>query len=380
MFSAFSETLRRIALDSPWLFPLCFGLTGACIGSFLNVAIYRLPRGLSLSDPPRSFCPQCGRTIRWYHNIPLCSWFLLRGRCAGCGGRISFRYWMVEAVTALLFGAAAWLFSSESLLAQAFICAWLALALTIFCIDLETMVVLPGLSAAAAVCGMGAVVLSPWLIDPDCMRTADAAPLSLLGAGVGYALLRLTALGGRLLFGSKRLPLEPDSAWSLAQADEGEDIILHLPNADLRWSELFIEERNRLVMDGASLFLSGRERARGRLVFTQSAIESEQGEVFQLDRIERAEGTCSSVTMKCEAMGSGDAWISLSIGALCGWQGALFALAAGAVIGLAAAAAAGIRKGEPMPFGPCMLSAAVLWLFFGHQWWTLYLDWLEGFS
>ena len=75
---------------------------GACIGSFLNVVIYRLPRGQSIVFPARSFCPKCGRTIRAHDNIPLVSWLVLRGRCRDCKAPISPRYLIVEAVTAAM--------------------------------------------------------------------------------------------------------------------------------------------------------------------------------------------------------------------------------------------------------------------------------------
>lgn len=85
----------------PWLFTLWAFLLGLIVGSFLNVCIYRLPRGQSVVVP-RSYCPGCGRFIRWYDNVPLLSYLWLKGRCRACRKRISFRYPLVEAVTALL--------------------------------------------------------------------------------------------------------------------------------------------------------------------------------------------------------------------------------------------------------------------------------------
>ncbi|RIK68584.1 MAG: hypothetical protein DCC65_03040 [Planctomycetota bacterium] len=79
------------------------GLLGAAVGSFLNVVIYRLPRGMGVHEPRRSFCPACGVTIKGYHNIPLLSWLWLGGRCHNCGIPISCRYPLVEAATALVF-------------------------------------------------------------------------------------------------------------------------------------------------------------------------------------------------------------------------------------------------------------------------------------
>lgn len=75
---------------------------GAIIGSFLNVCIYRIPMELSVSRP-RSHCFSCGKTIPWYHNIPVLTWFILRGKCSNCKAPISFRYPAIEALTAILF-------------------------------------------------------------------------------------------------------------------------------------------------------------------------------------------------------------------------------------------------------------------------------------
>ena len=84
------------------------GLLGTIIGSFLNVVVWRLPRGESLSHPG-SACPKCGHAIRWYDNIPVVSWLLLRAKCRDCGEPISSRYPAVEAATGLFFaGVAFW--------------------------------------------------------------------------------------------------------------------------------------------------------------------------------------------------------------------------------------------------------------------------------
>lgn len=81
------------------LFSFIFGL---CIGSFLNVCIYRLPKDKSIANPP-SFCPKCNTPINWYDNIPLLSYLMLRGQCRQCKDKISLRYPLVELITGLIF-------------------------------------------------------------------------------------------------------------------------------------------------------------------------------------------------------------------------------------------------------------------------------------
>ncbi|MCE9588940.1 MAG: prepilin peptidase [Planctomycetes bacterium] len=89
----------------PWL--IFISLYGACVGSFLNVVIYRLPEGKSLAYPPSS-CPKCGTRLAWYDNVPVLGWLWLLGKCRYCRNPISIQYPIIEAVTAALFGATFW--------------------------------------------------------------------------------------------------------------------------------------------------------------------------------------------------------------------------------------------------------------------------------
>jgi len=93
-----------------WFYLVGCGLIGACIGSFLNVVIYRVPAGLSIVSPA-SRCPRCEHPIRGFDNVPILSWILLRAKCRDCQAPISARYPSIELVTALLFGliGAVWL-------------------------------------------------------------------------------------------------------------------------------------------------------------------------------------------------------------------------------------------------------------------------------
>jgi leader peptidase (prepilin peptidase) / N-methyltransferase len=89
-------------VHSDWLLAAGFFCFGLIFGSFLNVCIYRLPRGLSVVSP-RSACPECHTPIAAYDNIPVLSWLILRARCRRCGARITPRYAVVELICGLLF-------------------------------------------------------------------------------------------------------------------------------------------------------------------------------------------------------------------------------------------------------------------------------------
>ncbi|QIK83579.1 A24 family peptidase [Sanguibacter sp. HDW7] len=110
-------------------------LLGLAIGSFLNVVIWRVPRGESVVSPP-SACPRCGHAIRAGDNVPVLSWILLRARCRDCGEPISVRYPVVEAATGVLFVLVLARFGVTVELAAFLLVAGVALALTL--IDLDT--------------------------------------------------------------------------------------------------------------------------------------------------------------------------------------------------------------------------------------------------
>src|SRR3712207_6512907 len=112
---------------------LC-AVAGLAVGSFLNVVVWRVPRGESVVRPP-SACPTCGHPVRPRDNVPVLSWLLLRGRCRDCGTRIAGRYPAVELATAALFALVAWHVEPWAVPAFAYLAA-IAVALAL--IDLET--------------------------------------------------------------------------------------------------------------------------------------------------------------------------------------------------------------------------------------------------
>lgn len=150
-------------------------VVGLVVGSFLNVVIYRLPRGQSIIAP-RSRCPWCGGAIRLLHNVPLASFLLLKRRCSRCGAPIAWRYPLIEALTATLFVLCALRFGATlEAAAGALFCA-LMLALAAIDIDhfvLPDRITLPGIIVGLA--------LQPWLPGT---RFLEAVGGVLIGAGI----------------------------------------------------------------------------------------------------------------------------------------------------------------------------------------------------
>lgn len=165
-----------------WMSTALGGVLGLLLGSFLNVVIYRLPKMLErqwatecaelAGKPlavatgkfnllvPRSRCQKCGHGIRWYENIPVISYVVLRGKCSSCGTRIGLRYPAVELATGVLFGYCAWRWG----LTWSTVCWW----------------------------GFSAVLLALGLIDWDTTLLPDDMTLPLVWAGLIAAALHLT--------------------------------------------------------------------------------------------------------------------------------------------------------------------------------------------
>jgi len=153
-----AASLAEFSAAFPWFFPVAIFAFGACIGSFLNVVIHRLPRNESVVHPG-SHCA-CGKAIAWYDNIPILSWFILRGRARCCGRPYSFRYPFVEILTAVLF-LACWLLFPTG---KAF-CGMLFLSMLIAAtfIDLEHLIIPDIFTLGGAVVGVMLSLLVPSL-------------------------------------------------------------------------------------------------------------------------------------------------------------------------------------------------------------------------
>jgi leader peptidase (prepilin peptidase) / N-methyltransferase len=178
-------------------------LFGLLIGSFLNVVAWRLPRGESLVKP-RSKCPGCQTQLKAYDNIPVFSWLVLRGKCRGCGEKISARYPVVEAVTAALYVlvVALKLDDVRELVAGLVLVTFLV---PIAVIDLDLKVIPNKLTAPAAVLGVAlAAVLEPSFL-PEALIAGAAAlfffllPTLIHQKGMGMGDVKLVGVLGLYL-------------------------------------------------------------------------------------------------------------------------------------------------------------------------------------
>lgn len=258
---------------------------GACVGSFLNVCIHRLPKGESVVTPA-SRCA-CGQPIPFWFNVPLLGWLILRGRARCCGGKISVRYPLVELITALSFVAAWTMLPPAKALAA--------------CVFLPLLIILAG-------------------CDLDDMMVPDAPNFALVGSGLLLSML-LPSLHG-------------ETAHSIEAVN-----------------------RFRALMDALIGIAAGTA-----LVWWIRTI-----------------GTLMAGR---EAMGEADIILCAGVGAFGGWQGAVFCLFGGAVVGVITALPGLIQskiKGEEyagvVPFVPSMAVAGAVWFFRGPELVLVWKNW-----
>jgi leader peptidase (prepilin peptidase)/N-methyltransferase len=173
-------------IDARLFTTLVAALFGAVIGSFLNVVIFRLPRRIPFVRG-RSCCPHCGGLIRWWQNIPILSFLLLRGKCSHCGDPISPRYPLVELLTAAAF--AGWVYRSGPTLEAAGYVYLTSVLICVLFIDWEFKIIPDRLTLPSLAIGLLWAAFTPLGLLP-----------SLLGAAVGGGGLLLVALLGDWIF------------------------------------------------------------------------------------------------------------------------------------------------------------------------------------
>lgn len=178
---------------------LCTGLLGLIVGSFLNVVIYRVPRGESVVQPG-SHCPACGVAIRPAQNIPVLSWILLRGRCVSCRGRISPRYPLVEAGTAGLFLLVTARVGPTAALPAFLYLAAIAVALSVIDVEVRRLpdrIVLPSYGVALSLLLLAGAIEGDW-------RPAARGLIAMAALLVLYLILAVAHPGG-IGFGDVKL-------------------------------------------------------------------------------------------------------------------------------------------------------------------------------
>lgn len=360
---------------------LAAGALGLITGSFLNAVIHRLPLGISLLHPKRSFCPGCGKTIPWHENLPVASWVLLRGRCSGCAMPIALRYPLVELLTAVLY-LLAWGRFGLPLAPVAWIFLSLLVAATF--IDIDHLIIPDEITLGGTVAG---ILLSPLLPGLNGGFTRwEALIQALIGAAAGYFLLWGVVELGKKAFGRRRL--RPAASLSLVVREQDGIPVLVLGDEELFLEELFYRPSDRVDAACTGLVVAGEEHGPGRLVIgggilrhigTDSVREwplEVRGDVLPV----RAEVT--EIILPREAMGFGDVKFLACIGAFLGWKGVLFSVFAGSVtgslVGIAVMAATRGRSGGRIPFGPYLAVGAALWLLCGPRLMDLYADWSRG--
>lgn len=188
------------------------GIFGLCVGSFLNVVIYRVPEGMSLATPS-SHCTSCGYNLRWYDNIPILSYLILGGKCRKCKTHISIRYTLVEIANMILWVVAAILFWKESTESIVYACmAMLAISvlICIFFIDLEHMLIFNRFTISIVVLGIVAMFFDDYTSIWDHVIGGASGGLLFVGLyfgailvlkkeGFGWGDVKLVAAAGLLL-------------------------------------------------------------------------------------------------------------------------------------------------------------------------------------
>ncbi|HLW36527.1 MAG TPA: prepilin peptidase, partial [Chthoniobacterales bacterium] len=343
---------------------------GAVIGSFLNVSIYRLPRDLSVNKPRRSFCPACHAPIPWQQNVPLLSWLMLRGRCAQCGAKISFRYFGVELLTALLFLAVWEFFPWQIALAY-----WVFISILIVAtfVDLEHFIIPDQVTIGGTIIGIVASFVVPQLMAAD--SRVVALVRSVLAAALGYVILWIVLEGGKIAFGKKRVELETPTPFNWTR--HGDDADLVVGEERSLWSDYFARERDRLILHCDEAKIDQRAFGAEVLEFHYNRVRV-RDEEFALDAIDQISGVARELEIPREAMGRGDLKFLAAIGAFLGWRGVLFSIFAGSVfgsiIGLATLLLGKRVWSAKLPFGPYLAFGAMVWMFFGEKFVGWYLQ------
>lgn len=351
---------------------------GACVGSFLNVVIYRVPLGISVNEPKRSYCPGCKKDIPWYRNLPVFTWVWQRGRCAECQMGIPVRYVLVEVLTMLLWGAAWWVYGTKGQPGEAFLLiVFLTLLVSISFIDAEHYIIPVKMTWWGAAFAVGGAIWFSELVT--LAKSGQFWPQSwqeaALGFAAGYAILQLVVWGGKLAFGKQKFSFDKEVDWELQEPEEDDplgQLTLVLDGERYEWGDMFYRKTDKLLMRGSGFRVDGKEVSGESLVMYGERVEIGE-ETFLIEEIDSLSGRALEVVRPREAMGGGDPPLLAMIGAFLGWPAVIFTLFCSSLYALIAALLGRVGFGRPLPFGPFLALAGVTWAFGGWQVWEWYM-------
>ncbi len=372
---------------------------GACVGSFLNVVVYRLPREISLVSPP-SHCTSCLKHIAWYDNIPILAWFYLGGKCRHCKAPYSIRYAMIELLTAIFFAGFYWLYFVGNVrqnLAGFEQGGWMiylghmivvAVLISSSLIDAELWIIPLHLSYFMAFCGFGLSFFQPYvagLFPEDYWRIMPYAGVKIasqaLGATVGL-IISLILVRFKLIKRSFYELEQAEQAWFQQKKDELEGKTKEKPSSTTEKlmeleppspTELGVPVNVRHEMMREMTFLA--PVFIGALVFwlilgqsgplngsfadilsTQKWLSGLSGSLFGfmigggIVWLTRILGT---LAFGREAMGLGDVHLMAGVGAVLGWITPLLAFFVAPFAGLGwALSRLVLRQTREIPYGP----------------------------
>ncbi|MFC5051678.1 prepilin peptidase [Rubritalea spongiae] len=353
------------------VFGVAVFLLGACIGSFLNVAIYRLPRGLSVNEPKRSFCPYCKKQIPMWRNIPLVTWLVQRGKCAECDAPIAARYFIVELLTALVWLGCWFVFPDP---AQAvFFMLLSAILITISAVDIELMLIPRQLTITGTLLGLGMAALCPEFLGE--VVWWKGLLKSFYGFAFGWVGLWLVVLLGKLAFGKRSFEFDEPTEWMLREPEtDEEELCFVIGGEPIGWSDIFYRKSDRLLIEGVVYVHVDGERRDAEVIEIKDNIVHIDGDEFPIGSLKSLDGKARKAIVPREAMGMGDVDLLGMLGACFGPASLLFTIFAASVVSIIWAVFNRLGFGRLMPFGPSIIAGAVLWVFWGQDLWLWYLQ------
>lgn len=365
-------------------------ILGALIGSFANVVIYRVPAGKSIVFPASS-CPKCGHKIKPWENIPVISWLFLRAKCSNCKAPISFRYPLIELVTAIGFGLLAWRWPLEvygfTVIPLLIIFAMLVM---MSMIDLDTLLLPDSLTLPAIMVG----VLGTFIYRQN--SGLPSLNQALVGGAVGAGIIALVNRVGSLVVRrfadtKERLwPIGMDQVnvaalggalggWTWGLGAAAASMLVNLvARKPIRLPELTVYALwvVALVVSSFGILTTPVGGISGTFIAT--GIVAIVGALFWWVRdLASNEPLPDDSEDEPVAMGFGDVKLAAVLGVILGWQQLLAALFLSFLIGAVGGIASRLAGGDRLiPFGPYLVLGGLLALFFGQDLISWYLGML----